>query len=674
MTSTAMPIPHHLPTPGMLWGDYPERRADGATSGWSARIDRAWTTFRAVTPGLHGACRRRFALRVAAQAATLANADPDDWARRLHALRAALARHGLDEDRLLEAFALVTVACERALRLRPFDTQIAAARVMLDNRLAEMATGEGKTVAVALAAAVAALAGTPVHVVTANDYLAARDAQAMGEFYRACGLSSAAVTQTMDSAARRAAYAADIAYCTASELAFDYLRDSLTRPRGLSDLGRRARRLGGNDSTATGTVLRGLCMAIIDEADTVLIDEARMPLVLSQAEDETDGPGFLAAALDLARTLRSDTDYALPGGQRGVVLTAAGTDKIAAWPATPGAYAGNRRHRENTVCLALAALHLYERDRDYVVRDARILIVDDNTGRTAPGRAWSRGLQQLIELKEHCAPSRRFATIAQITFQRFFRRYVRLAGMSGTLRGAEHELAAVYALAVVRIAPRQPSRRLRHALQWHRDRAALWQAVARRAAEVHSSGQPILIGTASVAESEQLSRALAAAGLAHAVLNARQDQAEADVVAHAGDAGRITVATSMAGRGTDIRLGAGVAGRGGLHVILCQHNGARRIDRQFIGRAARNGEPGSVDTLLSLDSPPCARWLPDWWLRLARHGAGLPAWFAPAWFARLTAALPQWLEERHQCTQRRALCRLDAQREQDLAFCQRTSS
>ena len=674
MTSTAMPITHHLPAPGLLWGDYPERRADGAASGWSAGIDRAWTSICAATPGGHGATGRRFALRVAAQAATLANADPGAWARRLHALRAALARHGLDQDTLLEAFALVTVACERTLGLRPFDTQIAAARVMLDNRLAEMATGEGKTIAVALAAAVAALAGTPVHVVTANDYLAVRDALAMGELYRACGLTGAAVTQTMDSAARRAAYAADIAYCTASELAFDYLRDSLARPRGLSDLGRRARRLAGSDAAATGAVLRGLCMAIIDEADTVLIDEARMPLVLSQAEEETDGPAFLAGALDLARTLHGGADYALQAAQRAVLLTAAGADKVAAWPAAPGAYAGDRRHREDTVCLALAALHLYERDRDYVLRDGKVLIVDDNTGRTAPGRAWSRGLQQLIELKEHCAPSRRFATIAQITYQRFFRRYVRLCGMSGTLRGAERELAAVYDLAVVRIAPRQPSRRIRRALQWHRGRAALWTAVARRAAEMHASGRPVLIGTASVAESEQLSQALCAAGLAHAVLNARQDQAEAEIVARAGEAGRITVATSMAGRGTDIRLGPGVAGRGGLHIILCQHNGARRIDRQFIGRAARNGEPGSVDTLLALDSPPCTRWLPGWWLRLAMRGTALPAGFTSTWFARLTAALPQWLEERQQCAQRRALCRLDAQREQELAFCQRTSS
>ena len=321
------------------------------------------------------------------------------------------------------------------------------------------------------------------------------------------------------------------------------------------------------------------------------------------------------------------------------------------------------------LCQALAALHLYQRDRHYVLRDGKVDIVDDNSGRAAPGRAWSGGLHQLIELKEGCAPSQANRAIAQISFQRLFRRYVRIAGISGTLGGAEHELHALYGTGVTRIAPRTPSRCLRHPPRLHLDHANLWPAVVRRAREIHEIGRPLLIGTASVAESEHLSLLLTAAGLPHALLNARQDQAEAELIAHAGDAGAITIATSMAGRGTDIRLGPGVAERGGLHVILCQHNSARRIDRQFSGRAARNGEPGSVDTMLSLDMPLFTRRLPGWWHALASDNARMPGALI-----RLTASLPQWLEERHQRAQRGALCRLDDQRERALDFCQRTAS
>ncbi|MBL8378491.1 MAG: preprotein translocase subunit SecA [Burkholderiales bacterium] len=657
-----------LPMPGVLWGDYPERAADPAPRGIIARLDRAWQGLARYASGWPAARRRRFALRVLAHATARQDCAGPDLTRHAAALRANLARQGFDEANLLEAFALAVLASEEALGFKPYATQIEAARVMLDNRLAEMATGEGKTVAVAMAAAVAALGGIPVHVITANDYLAARDARELASFYRVFGLRADAVTQPMDRAARHRAYRADITYCSAKELAFDYLRDTLCRPRGMSDLRQRARRLSASDGAAAAPVLRGLCMAIIDEADTVLIDEAGMPLVLSRGAQSADSAAFLAGALALAQTLSQDADFEVQPDRR-ATLTAAGADKVAAWPAAPGRYGEQRRHRENIVCLALGALHVYRRDRDYVVRAGKVLIVDDHTGRTAPGRAWSRGLQQLIEIKEACTPSAALETIAEITFQRFFRRYLRLAGMSGTLSGARRELGAVYGLAVESIAPRTPSLRTCSRPVLHADGAALRDAVVRRAREVHATGRPLLIGTASVAESEALSCTLADAGLPHAVLNARQDQAEAALVAQAGELGRITVATSMAGRGTDIRLGHGVAERGGLKVILCQHNGARRIDRQFIGRAARNGEPGSVDIMLSLDSPLFARWLPRWWLSLAARHASLPAWLL-----HLTTALPQWLEEHHRAAQRRRLLELDIRRERELDFCQRTAS
>ncbi|MBL8383650.1 MAG: hypothetical protein JNM90_11265, partial [Burkholderiales bacterium] len=271
MIATAPAFPHRLPAPGMLWGDYPER--DEADRGIVARLDGAWEVLRALAGTRGAAPYLRFARRVAARAAATAPAAAD-----LARLRQDIARRGLDDDTAERAFALACASCRHTLGVMPYATQIAAARVMLDNRLAEMATGEGKTLAVALAAAVAALGGTPVHVVTANDYLADRDAGTLAAFYRALGLSVAAVTQPMARDARRAAYGADVAYCTARELVFDYLRDGLARPRAASALARRARRLG-QDERATAPVLRGLCMALIDEADVVLLDEARVPLV-----------------------------------------------------------------------------------------------------------------------------------------------------------------------------------------------------------------------------------------------------------------------------------------------------------------------------------------------------------------------------------------------------------
>ena len=390
MSATLMVSAHRLPSPGMRWGDYPERPTS-ATSGVIGRLEQACATLWMASFARRNAPYRRFASRVLAHATTLRREDDGAHAARLATLRAGLARDGLDERNALEAFALVALACERALAMTPFETQIAAARVMLDNRLVEMATGEGKTMAVALAAAVAALGGTPVHVITANDYLAERDAAALQGFYRACGLSVAAVTQSMKRDARCAAYDASVAYCTARELAFDYLRDGLAQPRAQTALGRRAQRLGKGHSATRATVLRGLCMAIIDEADTVLLDEARMPLVISQAAEDSDSTQFLAGVLHLAGTLRQGADFHLEAGRR-VVLGESAADQANTWQAPPSLYASQRRHREATLCQALAALHVYQHDRDYVVREGKVLIVDDSTGRSAPGRDLAVGL------------------------------------------------------------------------------------------------------------------------------------------------------------------------------------------------------------------------------------------------------------------------------------------
>jgi preprotein translocase subunit SecA len=643
-----------LPRPGVVWGEYPERPA-------APRITAAGAlrNLRCLAGGPRIAPYAGFAQRVEA----LANGrgfEPEQDLPRLTALRRAGLEH---EESLAEAFAIAGAAMESRLGLKPHATQVMAARILLDDRLAEMATGEGKTLAIALAAAIAALGETPVHVITANDYLAARDAAEMAPFFSALGLAAGVVTQPLDMARRRLAYACPIAYCTAKELVFDYLRDRMLGPGGLGDLERRARRLTGarpHSPVSQAPLLRGLCMAIVDEADTVLIDEAGVPLVLSQPAGPALEHDFLADAARLACALTAGDHFELRG-TGGVALTGAGRARLADWPASRHAIQNDPRHREETLCLALTARHLLARDRDYVVREGRIAMVDETTGRTAPGRAWSRGLHQLVEIKEGVASTQRNETVSQITYQRFFPRYLRLAGMSGTVRGAAWEMSTVYGLESVVVPPRLPSLRVDEPLTLHADSEALWRAVAARTRDVHALERPVLIGTASVAQSERLSAVLTASGLDHVVLNARQDREESAVIAAAGERGRITVATSMAGRGSDIRLGEGVAALGGLHVILCQHNASRRIDRQFLGRAARRGEAGSTQAMLALDSELFERWLPLWWRNIAASGL-------PLALLRLTAVLPQWLAAYTRSRQRHTLRGADEETERELTF------
>ncbi|MCY7318855.1 MAG: hypothetical protein LH617_09030 [Ramlibacter sp.] len=564
---------------------------------------------------------------------------------------------------LMEAFLLATSAMRLALGYSPHRQQLLAARVLLDDRLAEMATGEGKTAAIALAAAVAALGRTPVHVVTANDYLAQRDAQQLRAFFGLLQLRVDCVTQPMDAAARRRAYGRHVTYCTAKELAFDYLRDGLARTGDQSALEQRARRAGAGPGVLTqAPVLRGLCMAIIDEADTVLIDEARVPLVLAQ-DDAVAGEGeFYQAALALARRLAPQQDYQGDADGKRFVLTAAGRARLSQWPVAAHPLLGHRSHREATVELALAALLALQRDHDYVVRAEGVLLIDETTGRAAVGRAWSRGLHQLVELKEGVAATRRNSTVNQITFQRFFPRYLRLAGASGTLAEAAGEFRQVYRLGVVRIPPRTAPRVTRSPARLYGDSAGLWQAVADEAATVAATGRPVLIGTGTVAQSQALSQVLQGRGLPHQVLNARQDQGESELIGQAGRAGAITVATSMAGRGTDIVLEPSVVDRGGLHVILCQLNASARIDRQFLGRAGRQGQPGSTAVMIAADFPLLQQWCPRYWMETLLRFGGPPVLLGA------TVRLVQTAESLTQKKQRVTLCHVAEAEHRELTF------
>ena len=530
-------------------------------------------------------------------------AAPDARLRELaQKLRPRLRREGFSPPLVGASFALVREASFRVHARRHFPEQLLGGLALLQGKLVEMATGEGKTMTATLPAATVALAGHPVHVVTVNDYLAERDAEEMGPLYRFLGLSVGCVVQGMKTPERRAAYARAIAYCSNKELAFDYLRDRVASAQRRSRLHVSLARLRAEPGRDEGLVLRGLHYALVDEADSVFIDDARTPLILSATQDAGDERAGGEAALDLARQMLRGEDFALNLAEREVTLTPAGRAKAAAFAQDREGLWTSPRLREEFLSQALSALHLFRRDQHYIVADGKVQIVDESTGRVMPDRSWERGLHQLVEAKEGCAPTARHETLARLTYQRLFRRYLKLAGMSGTAREVAGEIKKIYGLDVVRIPLHRPSRRRVRAPRVWATQAEKWAAVAAAAqAEALRAGRPVVIGTRSVQASEEIARELTRRGVAHALLNAKQDKDEAEIIARAGEPGRVTVATNMAGRGTDIKLGEGVAARGGLHVILTEFHESRRIDRQFFGRCARQGDPGSCEAIVSLE-------------------------------------------------------------------------
>jgi preprotein translocase subunit SecA len=475
---------------------------------------------------------------------------------------------------------------------------------MMGGALAEMETGEGKTLTALLPSVTAALMGRPVHVITVNDYLARRDAEQLAPVYQALGLTVGLVEHGQLPQERQRAYQSDVTYCTNKELVFDYLRDRLALgPR------RAGTRLlidalfkNGIAGRRQPLLLRGLHFAIVDEADSVLIDEARVPLILSGAEEGAESAaGLYETALDLARRLALGDDFQLHANEKSARLTAHGKAEIARHAAgLPGLWA-IRRAREELVQHALAALHFYRRDVQYIVADGKVQIVDEYTGRVTPDRSWESGIHQLIEAKEGCPVTERRKTLAQITYQRFFRRYLHLCGMTGTALEPAGELFGTYGLRVVRIPTNRPLRRTDAGTSLLPTAERKWHTVVQSAHAMARAGRAVLIGTRSVEASEHISKLMGRAGLEPVVLNARQDRNEAQIVARAGEPGRVTVATNMAGRGTDIQLHSAVRAAGGLHVILTEYHESRRIDRQLFGRAGRQGDPGSYESIVALD-------------------------------------------------------------------------
>ncbi len=518
----------------------------------------------------------------------------DDAALAREARRvAALLRRQSDwpEEVVARSFAVIREAAGRKIGQRHYDVQLIGGYAMVRGMVAEMATGEGKTLAATLAAATAALAGVPVHVITVNSYLAARDAESTAPLYRFLGLTVGTVTEDIQAAQRAAAYRCDITYCTNKDVAFDYMRDRLRLGRRLGNLRRKVVALAAAADRRDGALLRGLHFAIIDEADSVLIDEARTPLILSGESDEDRDQAVFDQAIDQARRLRLDVHYRLISNERRLELLEAGRRQIDPLKRL-GLPWDQASERDRLITTALTALHVLQADEHYLVRDGKAEIIDEFTGRIMPDRTWSEGLHEMIERKEGLELSTRRGTKSRMTYQRFFRRYCRLAGMTGTGHEVTAELWRVYLLPVATVPLHRPDRKVALPKQTHESIDAKWRAIATDVAAIHETGAPVLIGTRTVAATKIASDALAARGLAHAVLSAAHDATEAEIVARAGERGAITIATNMAGRGTDIRLGDGAAGLGGLHVVISEPHEAGRIDRQLAGRCGRQGDPG----------------------------------------------------------------------------------
>jgi preprotein translocase subunit SecA len=555
----------------------------------------------------------------AARLATLSHLSDRELADQRSAAALALRRRGTKAAEIIAGLAVAGEYGRRSLNLTPFTEQLACAAALATGSVVEMETGEGKTLAAFLAASVFGLAGRIVHVVTSNDYLAGRDCRDLAPAYAALRLSAGAIQNGDATTSRRAVYAGDIAYVSSKEVAFDFLRDGLARASSSGNfelVSKLDRALGASVPIARQMLQRGLDVAIVDEIDSVLIDEAVTPLLISTQRDGDISQDVARHALRLAADFRAGEDFALEPFDGVVALTARGLLRLERETASLTGPWRIRLVREELLRGAIAALHALVRDRHYLVREGKIALIDQQSGRLTPDRHWGHGLSLMVETKEGCASTGEKKSLASISFQRYFRNYGLTCGMSGTVREAARELYSVYGLTSVRVKRRLPLRRIHAKPVCFANREDLWRAVARLARDLQKRGQPALVAVRSVGEADRASAALSAAGVEHRVLSAAQDSAEAEIVARAGERGAITVVTNMAGRGTDIRLAPGVAELGGLAVLICERNESRRVDRQLIGRCARQGDRGLVHEFLSREDGVLHGLSPHWGLAI----------------------------------------------------------
>ncbi|WP_418734851.1 preprotein translocase subunit SecA [Desulfovibrio sp.] len=504
----------------------------------------------------------------------------EDFAQRMAEYRQQVqAGERTLDDLLPEVFALVREASRRVMGMRHYDVQLVGGIVLHRGKIAEMKTGEGKTLVATLPVALNALSGKGVHVVTVNDYLATRDAQWMGKLYNFLGLSVGVIVNGLDDQARKEAYGADITYGTNNEFGFDYLRDNMK-------------------FYATQLVQRGHNFAIVDEVDSILIDEARTPLIISGASDESVG---MYRAMDQIVRQLGPEDYTVDEKARTAMLSEEGVAHCEARLHVDNLFDPANITPQHCILQALKAHHVFKRDVDYIVQNDKVVIVDEFTGRLMDGRRYSDGLHQALEAKENVTIAAENQTLASITFQNYFRMYDKLAGMTGTADTEAVEFHQIYNLEVVSIPPNKPMQRKDYPDLIYRTRKEKYDAIIEAIRELYEKGQPVLVGTISIETSEMLSQRLKKLNIPHSVLNAKQHAREAEIVAQAGQKGHVTIATNMAGRGTDIVLGEGVLELGGLHILGTERHESRRIDNQLRGRSGRQGDPGSSRFYLSLE-------------------------------------------------------------------------
>ena len=501
-------------------------------------------------------------------------------ANKTNEFKARLAKGETLDDILPDAFAVIREASRRVLGMRQFDVQLIGGIILHRGNIAEMGTGEGKTLVATAPVYLNALEGRGAHVITVNDYLAKRDSEWMGQVYKFLGLSVGLIVHDLDFEQRKIAYNSDITYGTNNEFGFDYLRDNMV-------------------SSLDQMVQRPLHYCLIDEVDSILIDEARTPLIISGPGQKSTDNYYVMSKL--VPQLKLGEDYTIDEKQKTVAPTEAGVSKMEKMLKVDNLYDTDNLELNHLFVQALRAQAMMERDRDYVVKDGEVVIVDEFTGRLMYGRRYSDGLHQAIEAKEGLQVQRESQTLATITFQNYFRMYDKLAGMTGTAKTEEQEFIKIYGLEVFQVPTNRPVQRKDLPDVIFKTKRGKYRAVVREIERRHATGQPMLIGTTSIEQSEQLSHMLKEAGIVHNVLNAKYHELEAQIVAQAGQKGQVTIATNMAGRGTDIVLGEGVSELGGLAIIGTERHESRRIDNQLRGRAGRQGDPGSSQFFLSLE-------------------------------------------------------------------------
>jgi preprotein translocase subunit SecA len=607
--------------------------------------------------------------QVDAQAAQWKDLTNHHLQERLLEFREGFRRGGKAADEvLLPALAAIREAADRQLGLRPYVVQLMGALALQRGCLAEMATGEGKTLTAGLAAVLSGWTRRPCHIITVNDYLVTRDAEWLTRLYHFCGVGVGTVTAPMNQAERQKGYGRDVTYVTSKELLADFLRDRIRLTGLIHPTRRLIRRMLAPQAFANdGLVLRGLHTAIVDEADSVLIDEAVTPLIISAPHKNEMLRDVAMMAQDIVGPLEADRDYRVDLRYREVELSDEGLKKVESrCTSLPGLWNGRERRTE-LIKQALVAREFFLRGKQYIIDNGKVVIVDEFTGRPMPQRTWRQGMHQAIEAKEGLAVSDPSETIARLSFQRFFRFFHRLAGMTGTAREASAEFWQIYQLPVITIPTNEPCIREKWPDRIFSDEESKWDAVADEVQRIHKTGRPILVGTRSVAASERLAAMLTLRGLDFKLLNASQQAEEASIIAMAGEAGRITIATNMAGRGTDIKLGHGVVEMGGLHVLGTERHESGRVDRQLCGRAARQGDPGSAQMFVSVEDELIRRYL---YRPLQSHVQNLVRRKGPAWepVAKGAFELAQGHAQRVAFRQRQSVLRMDDWMEDALSF------